>query len=86
MTKSSIPHSWTIESWPAGVYPNTASRARYVLRANRDELIAAGVLARVGRELVVLGERYSKWLQIHCADVPGYQIAPNQTARDHVAA
>ena len=73
-----IPHSWSLETWPREVYPCTTSRARYVIRVHRDELIRAGVLSRVGRELIVLGERYAKWLQLHTADVPGYQIAPNR--------
>ena len=28
----SVPHSWAIENWPAGIYPGSASRGRYVVR------------------------------------------------------
>ena len=41
--------SWGIESWPPSVWPNTVDRARYVVRANRDSLVLAGALSRVGR-------------------------------------
>lgn len=74
----SAPHSWDIEHWPSSVWPHSEGRARYVLRSNRDELIAAGALSRVGRELVVLGGKYTRWLEKHAAQVPGYEIAPNR--------
>ncbi len=75
---SLAPHSWGIEDWPASVFPHTPSRARYLVRANKDELIAAGALSRVGRELVVLGGKYTKWLEKRAAHVPGYEIAANR--------
>jgi hypothetical protein len=76
--KTPIPHSWPVSDWPAHVYPNDAGRGRYLTRANRDDLVAAGALARVGRELVVIGDRYARWLQKRSADVPGFEIAPNR--------
>ena len=66
-----VPASWDLEHWPAHVYPHTEGRARYLLRAYRDELLAAGALTRVGRELVVLGARYARWLERRTAEVPG---------------
>jgi hypothetical protein len=71
----SAPHSWHLEHWPTSVYPHTAGRARYVLRAHRAELMACGALSRVGREIVVLGERYCRWLERHTADVAGFMPA-----------
>ncbi len=68
------PHSWDLEHWPADVYPHSESRARWLLRTHRSELLEAGALTRVGRELVVLGARYSRWLERKAADVPGYDI------------
>jgi hypothetical protein len=79
-TKSPIPHSWSIANWPADVHPGTRAGGRYLVRAHRDELFSAGALARVGRELVVLGDRYGKWLQKQTANVPGYEIAANRTS------
>ena len=32
------PHSWSVENWPAHVYPHTAGRARYTIRSNRRAL------------------------------------------------
>jgi hypothetical protein len=76
-----MPHSWTIDGWPSNVYPCTPSRARYIVRAHRDELIAARALSRVGRDLVVLGEGYGRWLAKRTAKVEGFDIAPNAARR-----
>ncbi len=77
-----VPHSWSLSTWPDDVWPHKTDRARYVVRANRSELLAAGAIARVGREVIVLGDRYSRWLERKSADVPGYEIAPNRSRGD----
>ena len=74
---SALPHSWPINDWPSGVYPNRSSSARYLVRAHRDELLAVGALSRVGREIVILGEGYARFLARRTGHVPGYAIAPN---------
>jgi hypothetical protein len=71
-TATQAPHSWDLEHWPKEVYPHSESRARWLLRAHREELLLAGALARVGRELVVFGDRYTRWLQAQSVNVPGY--------------
>lgn len=73
------PHSWDLENWPESVYPHRTSRARYMLRAHRDSLVAAGALSRVGREIIVLGAPYTKWLQARASDVSGYEVAANRS-------
>jgi len=80
MAKShvSLPHSWSIERWPADVYPGSPSRARYLVRVHRNALLQAGALARVGRDLIVLGDRYGRWLEKNSSNVPGYAIAANR--------
>lgn len=75
-----VPHSWSINRWPETVYPHGASKARWLVRSHRDELIQAGVLSRVGRELVVLGSRYSRWLESRTTEVPGYECSANRSA------
>lgn len=85
MRNSSLPHSWAIETWPTDVWPHSAGRARYVVRANRISLIEAGALSRVGREMVVLGDRYSRWLEKNTANVPGYECHANRVAEDSAA-
>lgn len=82
-TKSSVPHSWGIDAWPADVYPGTVGRARYLVRVHRESLMLEGALVRVGRDLVVIGARYSRWLEKKAALVAEYEIAPN---RDRSAA
>jgi hypothetical protein len=71
------PHSWDIEHWPALVYPHTPSKGRYLVRSNRDSLVVAGALIRVGRDLVIIGAQYSKWLSGQAGRVASFAIAPN---------
>ncbi len=78
-TAARAPHSWDLEHWPADVYPHSEGRARWLLRAHRQELLAAGALTRIGRELVVLGDRYTRWLQSKSADVPGFTSNANRS-------
>jgi hypothetical protein len=73
----SLPHSWSVETWPSTVYPHDADKARYLIRSNRDSLTTAGALVRVGRNLVVMGASYSSWLQRQGARVANFDIAPN---------
>ena len=72
------PHSWDLEHWPADVYPHSESRARYLVRAYREELILAGALTRIGRELVVFGEGYCRWLARGAVQVPDFQVPANR--------
>jgi hypothetical protein len=83
--QANLPHSWSIDVRPPGVYPGTPSRGRYPVRVHRKDLILAGALARVGRELVILGEPYNEWLQKSVENVPNYDIAPNRSRRPAIA-
>lgn len=71
------PHSWAVTDWPTQVYPHNASKGRYIVRAHRDDLLKAGALVRIGRDLVVLGAAYSRWLESQADRVNGFTIAPN---------
>lgn len=75
------PHSWDLENWPAGVYPGSESRARYLLRAYRGELVAAGALTRIGREIVVLGAPYVRWLASRVTEVPDFVAGPHRSKK-----
>ena len=70
--QSEIPHSWDLSTWPSGLFPEDPERARWLIRAYRDELMRCGALARVGKTLVILGKGYSSWLSQRAAHVPGY--------------
>ena len=74
-----IQHSWSISTWPTDVYPHDTERARYLVRAHRDELVAARAIARIGRELVILGEPYTKWLERQVSAVPGFECPANRS-------
>ena len=75
---SALPHSWPINDWPQHVYPNRSSSGKYVVRRHRDELLALGALSRVGRELVVFGEGYGRFLARRTGEASTFAIAPNQ--------
>jgi hypothetical protein len=83
--RSELPHSWAIDGWPPTVFPNSVTKARYLIRVHRDELIRAGALCRIGRDLIVLGDGYARWLQKKAARVPDYSIAPNARERSATA-
>lgn len=80
-TSEPVPHSWDLDSWPPHVYPGKPSRGRYIVRAHRDDLMLAGALTRVGREIVVIGSAYTKWLAKKAANVADFEIAPNRDAQ-----
>jgi hypothetical protein len=75
---AACPHSWDLEHWPEAVYPHERSRARYLVRMHKLDLIAAGALARVGREFVFLGAQYTRWLQKQTTRAAVFDIAPNR--------
>jgi hypothetical protein len=77
-----IPNSWALDDWPCGIYPGKTSRARYTIRSHRDELIRAGALVRIGRDLVIMGAAYVSWLHKQSNQVDGYDIAPNRVAAE----
>lgn len=70
--------SWSLSDWPENVFPHTTARAKYLVRAQRDSLILAGALVRVGRELVVMDRPYARWLQRQGSRVPGFVCAANR--------
>lgn len=72
------PHSWSLKSWPPEVWPGNSSKGTYIARAYRDELLQVGALSRVGRELIVIGDRYARWLERNASNVPGYQCPANR--------
>jgi hypothetical protein len=72
------PHSWDLEHWPPHVYPHSENRARYLIRAYRDELLKFGAISRIGREIVILGAAYTKWLTSGTKYVPGFTSNANR--------
>ena len=75
-----VPHSWGVDDWPQTIYPNDARRARYLVRAHKTELLNEGALTRVGRELVIIGAAYARFLAKQAEHVAAYDIAPNRAA------
>lgn len=77
--KSVIPHSWAFDNWPPDVYPGSPGRAKYIYRAYKNELMLAGAVSRVGREIVFLGDRYTRFLEKQTSRVPGFECAANRS-------
>jgi hypothetical protein len=75
------PHSWDMEHWPPHVWPHDTNRARYIVRTCKTELIDAGALSRIGREFVLIGASYTRWLQQNGARAARWDIAPNYRRR-----
>ncbi len=79
-----IPHSWLLARWDsdaAHVAPGSAKKAKYLFRMHRDELLAAGAVARVGRDIIFFGAQYDRFLRRNASRVPDYEIAANREAR-----
>jgi hypothetical protein len=70
--------SWAVKKWPPNVFPGNPSRGRRIVREHRSDLLQAGAIARVGRELVVIGARYQRWLEKQATNVPGFECAANR--------
>lgn len=71
-TRSTLPHSWDLDSWPETTWPHDAKRARYISKAYRTELIEERAVARVGKSLVFLGEGYTRWLKRRTRNVDAF--------------
>jgi hypothetical protein len=81
------PHSWPADQWPAHVFPGEPGKGKYLVRAHQDELVAAGALVRLGRNRVVIGAPFCRWLASKGDKVAGFQIAANRRrTADQVAA
>jgi hypothetical protein len=76
-----LPHSWLFSNWPAGVAPGGESRGRYLFRVFKRELIAAGAITRIGRQVVFLGAGYARFLESRIGEVDGYEIQMNRVRR-----
>jgi hypothetical protein len=80
------PHSWTYGRWPEGVYPGDGQRGRHVCRAHRDDLLAEGALTRIGREIVILGGPYTRWLAKQSSRVRDFDVPANRPQHAHKGA
>ncbi len=75
---TAVPHSWAIRDWPSEIFPSSSDSARWLIRCRKPDLVAAGALVRIGRQLVVIGSRYARWLERQASEVPDFEIAPNR--------
>jgi hypothetical protein len=73
-----VPHSWRIPAWPASVYPGDPVRGRRLCRTHQLELVSEGALTRIGREIVVQGANYIRWMAKQSNRVLGYDVPANR--------
>jgi hypothetical protein len=70
--------SFAVSRWRPDVWPGDQRKADRVVRQFRAELVAAGALVRVGRELIILEARYEAWLSRHDSEVENFDVAANR--------
>ena len=75
------PHSWSLLNWPESVWPNDAERARWIVRAYRDQLLYHRALTRVGKRLVIMGDGWSRFLSARTKDVCRFESNNNDCGR-----
>jgi len=68
-----IPHSFDLKHFDSRLFPNDPKRARWIARIYRNELVAAGAIARVGKSLVIITPKYLRWLERKTVEVGDFQ-------------
>jgi hypothetical protein len=77
------PHSWPVSKWPAFVWPGDSTKGKRFCRTYVDELVAAGALTRMGRDLVVMGEPFTRYMLKNVAAVKDFDVPANRP--QHIA-
>lgn len=72
------PHSWPVSKWPAYVWPGDPIRGKRFCRTYVDDLVAAGALVRMGRDLVVMGGPFTQYMLKQTAAVKDFEVAANR--------
>ena len=75
------PHSWPVSEWAERaphVFPHTTEKGSYLVRTHQTELVNCGALVRIGRDRVVIGAPYAKWLASQSSKVAGYEVPANR--------
>lgn len=74
----SAPHSWSVARWPSHVWPGDSTKGRRFVRTYEDQLIAAGALTRMGRDLVVMGGPYTAFMSAQRERVRDFDVPANR--------
>jgi hypothetical protein len=69
---------WNFANWPEHVFPHDPQAGRHLCREHRDDLLRAGAIVRIGREIIVMGLPYYKWLQKHASRVLDFELPCNK--------
>lgn len=84
--REALPHSFLLRDWEKvapHVAPNTLARAKHLVRSHRDELVSAGALTRIGRELYINAGPFVAWMfsAANKKQVADFQPPMNQTEK-----
>jgi hypothetical protein len=77
-----VPHSWGFSTWPAHVWPNDGVRGKRFCRTFEDQLFKSGALTRGGRELIVIGAGFTKFLHSQRHRVQDFECPANLVKRN----
>jgi hypothetical protein len=72
------PHSWPVAKWPLYVWPGDPVRGKRFCRTYVDELVAAGALVRMGRDLVVMGGPFTQYMLKQRDAVKDFEVPANR--------
>lgn len=78
------PHSWGFSNWPWWVWPGDGVKGKRFVRTYEDALFKVGALTRGGRELIVNGEGFTKFLHSQRHRVQNFEVPCNRP--EHLAA
>jgi hypothetical protein len=82
-TAQPAPHSWPVSKWPAHVWPCDSARGRRFCRTYEKELVKAKALTRMGRDRVVMGEPFLRYMDRQRAKLLDFEVAANRP--EHLA-
>jgi hypothetical protein len=77
--------SFGVKNWPHYIYPGSPTKGRRLVRLYKRELIDAGAVSRIGRELVVFVEPFNRWMQKRGRMVADYECPANRARDEQVA-
>jgi hypothetical protein len=75
------PHSWGFSNWPWWVWPGDGVRGKRFVRTYEEQLFKVGALTRGGRELIVEGAGFTKFLHSQRHMVKDFECPANFTKR-----
>jgi hypothetical protein len=77
------PHSWSVARWPAHVWPGDSTKGRRFVRTYEKELLKYKALTRMGREPVVMGAGFTRFMAAQAYRAADFEVPCNRP--EHLA-